>query len=400
MWLGRINVFLYLVGFLFFNVATLFIKSDLFTSFNYRVFSSFISVCVIIVLLFKYNKIFFYILKDKTFFLYLVFASFYLIRRFVDLYILNVKWEGFESNGIEMLISILYIIIMPISLICIINIKLNTFFKYFSFIFSILIILNYLFTEIEVKYYTQRISTLSNLGVQTLGFYASFLSIIGILQFFKVNNRLIFRLFWSSIVLISFYFVGLSGTRSVFAGIVIIIGFYFIVNKSFFKNNPKVVLSFVVVFFLFTIYLLSDWLSLLFYRFDSALESRSTGRQEFWPIALEMFFNSPLIGNYHIIPNKGYFHNFFLDAFVSTGIIGGTIFLILNIKLIKISIRYLKINRGIERQILSSFFLLTLIMGMFSGNLYSSMFYWGASLMLISLNRIDNLHLYDSHIRK
>lgn len=51
--------------------------------------------------------------------------------------------------------------------------------------------------------------------------------------------------------------------------------------------------------------------------------------------AIEMFKESPIIVNHYVLKNCVCFHNSILDAFITTGIIGGSIYLVFILTLIK-----------------------------------------------------------------
>lgn len=403
MMIKKLNLLLYIIGFLFMNVINLLSGSrGLISSYNYRILSSLISLLVLILVFHRQKRDLKVLIKDPLFISYLIFSILYLSRRFYDLYIAQVSWPGFESPLIEMIISIVFIFIMPLSLISILRINLTHFSKYFYWIFSSLFLLNAIFNTTHFGIVAERSSSLESLGVQSLGFYAALLFILSIILFLKSTSSFnLYKSFYLIGSFVSLFYLAMAGTRSVTLGVIVIVLTYLIVNiKQYLTKQIFSLFTLVILIYLSLPYW-GSWFDILILRFERGFSSGTTGRQNYWPKAIDMFISSPLLGNYHIIPNQGYFHNYLLDAFVSTGILGGILFTILNFKAIKVSIKWMNSKYSFEYQFISSFYILSFIFGMFSGSIYLSAFYWGSLMLVLLFNRKGyNLNSKHSHSTK
>jgi O-antigen ligase len=265
------------------------------------------------------------------------------------------------------------------------------FLKYYFLIFSGLFIINALYNPVMFGKVVERMSTLENLGSQGIGLYASILFVWSTTLFITLNN-VTGKVILMFIILISIFYLAVSATRSVFSGAILVTILFIIQNRKKFLKQYFFALALFIGVLISTISFWGRWLNLTLTRLQSGIESGTTGRQNIWPQAVEMFNSSPLWGNYHIIPDRTYFHNFFLDAFVSTGLIGGLIFTVLNIKIITICLRWLKLESKPEYRFYSIGFLLVFIFGMFSQALYSTSFYWGFLMLIIVFSAQENIY--------
>ena len=367
-------------------------------SYQYRIFSVTLSVIVCIFIFIRNSGTMKKVWRSLTFKLYLIFAFLYLLRLFIDRFFLGIKLPESSGAGLEMIISVSYILIIPISLTSIVKIDSKKFLTFFFYIFSGLFIINALYNPTIFGFVEQRMSTLENIGAQTMGIYSSILFVWSILKFFEAHNKT-FKIFVIPIIFISLFYLALSGTRSVFAGSLLITLIFLFLNWEILLTKNIVVGFLFIIILTFTMPIWEPWLNLTFGRLQYGFEAGSTGRQNIWPIAIDMFLNSPILGNYHVIPNRAYFHNFFLDAFVSTGFFGGALFTILNYKVLKISLSWLRLSSSNENRFYSIIFMLVLTFGMFSGNLYSTPLYWGILIIVISISIIekDKIVIHENH---
>lgn len=385
----KLNLYNFLAGFLTINVINLLAIGGIrIGSYEYRLFSVALSVIVFIIFFFSHLGLLKKIWRSLTFKLYLVFAVMYLLRLFIDRFFYGIKLPESSGAGLEMMISVSYILIIPMSLISIVTIDNKKFLNYFFYIFSGLFFINAMYSPTVFGVIEQRMSTLENIGTQTLGIFSSILFVWSILKFFEPSKKS-FKILLIPVAIVSFFYLAISATRSVFAGsLLIIILFMFLNRKNLLTKNIVTVILFAILL-LSTMPIWESWFNLTYIRFQYGFETGSTGRQNIWPVAIEMFLDSPVFGNYHVIPNKAYFHNYFLDALVSTGILGGLLFTFLNFRALKICFKWLKLTSDNANRFYSIMFLLVFTFGMFSSNLYSTPFYWGILIIVISLSEIE-----------
>jgi len=175
--------------------------------------------------------------------------------------------------------------------------------------------------------------------------------------------------------------LGVTGTKSGFVTTVVLM--ILVLLKSNIKRLLYIVFSIIAIsicaYFTFDIWW--KWVELYIKLFEQLISSGDEAREYIWSRAIDMFIKSPLFGSAFIIPNSGFFHNFLLDAFVSTGIIGGFFFLVYIFKVLRISLKAFKKNP--ERSFIPVALLTTFVAGMFSSNLYSNWLFWSFSILIV-----------------
>ena len=194
----------------------------------------------------------------------------------------------------------------------------------------------------------------------------SFLFLLGILSIMKAGSR-------SPIVVLAFVSI-----------------FYFFANSGFVKGLIFIGVSAVVLYFStgFLIELSEAVGSGIVTRIISAVETGETsGRDAIYINAIGHFLDSPIFGDYYLISSglaKGYYpHNFIIEAFMTTGIVGGIPFVIMIIITLIRSFRLLKSKHMSGWIVL--LYLQILIFGMFSSSLYSSQDFWALSFFILSM---------------
>ena len=121
---------------------------------------------------------------------------------------------------------------------------------------------------------------------------------------------------------------------------------------------------------------------------DYASGSNSAIRVDIWKASFYQFLSNPLFGNSLASDFKGYKpHNIFLEVLVATGIIGFVPFVYLIYITIRKSFFLLKINAS--SSYMSLVFIFTLIVGNFSGSIYS------ASILFVSMAFILGINTYN-----
>ncbi|MEH1816448.1 MAG: O-antigen ligase family protein [Nostoc sp.] len=131
-------------------------------------------------------------------------------------------------------------------------------------------------------------------------------------------------------------------------------------------------------------------------RFTSLLSGDDFGysqfvqRPELYQKASELIAEYPIFGYGLEIPNLGYPHNLILEAFLATGLLGGSLFLMIYIyaAIKAIGIIMAKNNSW---SWLGLLYIQYAIGSMFSGNLYASSTFWYFLFAILGLKKIDKL---------
>lgn len=215
---------------------------------------------------------------------------------------------------------------------------------------------------------------------------------MSIVAFYGFSN---FRFRYSSWVYPILFVLGVvsimkAGSRSPVVVLACVILFYLFARGGFVKGLLFIgVFATVFYFSLDLIIEISNALgSGIVERLVSAVETGETsGRDAIYLNAIQNFLDSPLFGDYYLVSSGigsgGYPHNFFIEAFMTTGLIGGIPYLILVAISVYRSFELIKL--GHESGWIALLFLQTLVYGMFSSSLYSSQDFWALSFFLLSI---------------
>lgn len=233
-------------------------------------------------------------------------------------------------------------------------------------------------------------STVNTINYGQMGCALCLMAVFG---FFKKRFK------WSYPLFVALFCLGAlsimkAGSRSPIVVLMLVSVLYTFSRQGFLKG---LAISFFLVFMV--------WLSLdllvevgesidsgLAERVISAVEKKETsGRDEIYANTWNIITKSPLFGDFYLIPSgmaKGYYpHNFFLEAFMTTGLLGGIPFVIMVvISLIK-SYRLLKTEHDSSWLVL--LFLQLLVYGMFSSALYTSQDFWALCLFILSISPLE-----------
>ena len=116
-------------------------------------------------------------------------------------------------------------------------------------------------------------------------------------------------------------------------------------------------------------------------------ESDSAGNDRFlmWALALDLFLENPITGVNYLLPDGSYVHNMYVEQFMALGLIGGLLFMWININAIIVGYRLSKINK--KTSIVYVLYFQYMIYGFFSRTLIAIPQYW---LMLIVLFYIND----------
>lgn len=381
--LYKLNFYNILIGFLILTVINELIGSIIIENVLYRSLTVFLSIFVLVIAFFNKQLKF---LRGSLFFLYLIFVFFYLLKIFIDLFIHNVRLDPFGDLNVFYLSVISYTLIYPLSIATFSNLETEKLQKYFYFIYALPFVIYIVFISITSTFgiIEDRESPFESMGLNTISMYAAIIAAWSFLILIDRRKGLTIKLFSGFILFAVFYFLAVAATRSAFVAISAVIIVYLIVN---FKHltSFKYLLNLIIIFILILLsapYWL-DWFELVLTRFSYGIETGSTGRDHIYPKAFEMFLENPFTGGYFVLPHEAYFHNSFLDAFVSTGFFGGIIFLILNFKVLKVSFSFLKVDS--KNKFFSVGFIISLVLSLFTSNLFSNFIYWSFLICIIVL---------------
>jgi len=234
-------------------------------------------------------------------------------------------------------------------------------------------------------------STVNSINYGQMGCSLSIVSVYGLYNHpFKYS-----RIIYPTLFLLGVISIMKAGSRSPVVVLLLVTIFYFFAKSGFLKGIILVGCSAIVLFFSidFLIELSEAVGSEIVTRLLSAIETGETsGRDLIYENAIGHFLDSPVFGNYYLIPsgigNGGYPHNFFIEAFMTTGIFGGIPFVIMVIITLIKSFTLLK--RRHKSGWIVLLFLQILIFGMFSSSLYSSQDFWALSFFILSINFSEN----------
>lgn len=181
-----------------------------------------------------------------------------------------------------------------------------------------------------------------------------------------------------------------AGSRSPVIVLLAVSVFYFFAKSGLVKGLLVVGCSAVALYFSvgFLIELSEAVGSGIVSRLLSAVESGETsGRDIIYANAIGHFKDSPVFGDFYLISSGvgkgGYPHNFFLEAFMTTGLIGGIPFLVMVLLALRKSFGLLRHRHKSGWIIL--LFIQMIVYGMFSSSLYSSQDFWALCFFILSL---------------
>ncbi len=241
-------------------------------------------------------------------------------------------------------------------------------------------------------------STVNTINYGQMGCALCLIAIYGFLDRRKLLPKPAFIVFFCIGVLS----IMKAGSRSPIVVLVVVSVFYSLARLGFVK---ALVASMIVIT---SFWLSHDFLIELGDSFDSGLAERlinavekkeTSGRDEIYANTLGIISKSPLFGDFYLISSgegrNGYPHNFFLEAFMTTGLIGGVPYVIM--VLIAVYKSYLFLRGEHKSSWLVILFLQILVYGMFSSSLYSSQDFWALCLFVLSIPLKEKIQKKEDH---
>lgn len=383
----KINFYNILIGFLILSVLnSAFFGGAALESVTYRIFSTFLGL---LVLGYGITNNHLNFLRGNVFKLYLIFVFIYLFRILIDLFIFNIRLKIFGNLPIFYLSALTYTVIFPLSIATIVNLNIEKVVKNAYYIYAVPFIVHIMFSLSSPAVFgvvEDRQSGFENIGLNTISMFAAIIAAWTIFRLLDSRFSILYKAFFGAVLLIVFYTLAVAATRSAFVALGIVVLLYLAANfkslsNSKFAFNLVILVGVVIASAPYWI----NWFDLIVKRFTYGVERGSTGRDHIYPKAIELFLNNPVFGGSFVLPNEAYFHNSILDAFVSTGLFGGILFLILNFKVMKICFSWFK--RDSPYIFFAVGFVITFISSLFTSNLFSNYVYWSYLLCIVVISQ-------------
>lgn len=195
----------------------------------------------------------------------------------------------------------------------------------------------------------------------------------------------------------------LSGSRSPFVGLLICL---IILLRSKYSKwyIAIIVIGFIVVFFkIFSVEIVrfNEYLNSIginsfgrvintFIGEEVAISETSSGRDDIWNMGWHVFLQNPIFGVSYLLPDDSYVHNIFIEQFMALGVVGGAVFVIINLKAILLGWKTVVISP--KTALVYTLFVQYLVLGCFSRTIIALGAYWLFMFMTIkNYERIKQL---------
>jgi len=342
--------------------------------------------CIVI---FRYKKTLYDLRRPEKLFLFVAFIYFtnMLVDRFLQVYP-----QGYGSH-ID-LIDFFLCMLIAFSFRYDPTFSSDRAFNFFVWTLAAGLIISYFFaTESPLVSLAGRYDANSTVNTINYGQMGCAMSIVSIFGF--MNNRIKH----GKIIYVLLFFLGIisiikAGSRSPVVVLAAVSVIYLLARAGFIKGIliGSIVLLVLWLSMGFLVELTEAMGSSLSSRMVTAVEKGETsGRSAIYENTLNIISDSLLFGDYYLIPSgvgrNGYPHNFFLEAFLTMGLVGGIPFTIMTLITVVKSYKLLHINHDSAWIIL--LFLQVLVYGMFSSSLFSSQDFWSLVLFILSISTVE-----------
>jgi len=192
--------------------------------------------------------------------------------------------------------------------------------------------------------------------------------IFALLQKFKIRRKWLYYVFLA----FGLFSMALANSRSPFVALLFIVAFYIII-----KGNYKLFLVSLMILFLLIYninyidgFFQNNFNSMVVNRVATIFEfslNNSSGRGAIYKEGISLFMDNPIFGRSILLlgENSGlYPHNSIIEVFMSTGVIGGSVFILINI--ISFKQTYFLIKNDSKFMFLGLIFLQQFVYSMFS----------------------------------
>lgn len=235
-------------------------------------------------------------------------------------------------------------------------------------------------------------STVNSIGYGQSGCALSLISIFGIINYKKGWMRILFAIAF----IIGMLSIAKAGSRSPVVVLIVVMTFYFMARLG--SINGIFIIGIIGLLMFLFIDQIVEIMSLvgsdLADRMVSMVQNKeSSGRDEIWTNVIHIIQASPIFGKYYVVPTGTgsglYPHNFFLEIFMGTGVIGGIPFIILIFYSLSKSYKLLHVKHPSTWIII--LYLQMIFFGMFSTSLYSSQDFWTLVFYVVSIRQFKQI---------
>lgn len=323
-------------------------------------------------------------------FLLVVFFLLLSIRLYYDINICQVYHLIFGHRWMY-LFWLVFLCIIPFYIIRKINfLQLNFVLIYKVLIFIYLIGLIFSFNNV-VNAVAQEMLNTTNIGRNeastildtiTYGHFAVSLFLLCFSLYSYVKSFL-FKFSLVLICLFSLFSMGIANSRSPIVALIIAMLFFCFARKYFKWIIPLSICAFLIIYNIDIIEEIlktfgSDFIGRIRMTFESGIQNSSSGRDQLYLYAVNQFLKDPLLGSNYLVDigkYRGlYVHNFILEAFMATGILGGLLFVVVNIWAFRCAYKILAYNNIYV--FFAFFFIQQFVYAMFSRTMLSMPCYW------------------------
>lgn len=378
-----INLILLLTGVFLVAPIHFFIEGTSPTDFThpYRIISLTVAIAVIIL-----NQ---QIRKSRYYYLLLSFFILFFLRFFYDLFIVDINYK---ENDISYIATYLGAVVLPTLSIFFIDfrsIKLNVILKilyvfYYFFCFG-----NLLFYDFPNE--PVRSSGISGLWPISFGQAGVSLALLSL-------SMLVSRIFLiDKIIYLSGFFIGIlivliSASKGPWFTLPILCILYALLNRKRLQNiDWKYMLPGFLIGFILLYFFLSESNSVaMFIRINESFlisDLSTIQRIEILHVTISNIIENPILGTSLFITEETihsqYPHFLILEAFMTMGLVGGVLFLIINFLTLRSTLFLSSFN---EYQWIILLFLQYFIQTFFSSSLHASTFFWILSAIVITIS--------------
>lgn len=339
-----------------------------------------LSVCGLILLFYNRRET---VVERNIFWCGILLFALLFNRMLIDLYLTDLV---LDFKDLKYIGGFFLNVVLPFITLFLINIKSSDFKKMFPivygiyFLFCLVNALGNTYTEIPMR--SSSISGLWAIGFGQAGTTLSLLSLTGFSLFENVNFKRLCSLG---------YFLGLSivfisASKGPFYTIILLSIVFVLLNKShnLFRTN-----YFYLIAMCFVAFVIKFRLFALFQRLHQNIQGVDASTQERIEIlsaSLDVSCSDLIFGKSFLLNTSKlestYPHNLFLEAFITTGVAGGVLFLFINYMTLKHVIKLIRVN---QYQWVVFIFLQYFLQAFYSSTIYSSFFYWVFLSLVINL---------------
>lgn len=330
----------------------------------------------------------------------------YLVMLFLRLCIdFVLPWKGFFLYLSPLTILFFYFMTMvaPCYFMRRINVELN--YKLFSLIAGVCLCfyLFYSYHEIisgmvEMATTGGQYAGVGGIDIITYGHLGLSLVLIALYILMYLDKK--FKLLSILFLIIGFSAMILSGSRSPFVGLILCL---IILLRSKYSKWYYAIIGIAIMiasfkFFSAEILRLNEYLESIgissfgrvvntFISGDVSISEASSGRDDIWNIGWERFLQNPILGASYLLPDDSYVHNIFIEQFMALGIVGGFLFIIINLKAILFGWNIMTVR---PKTVLAyALFIQYLALGCFSRTIIALGAYW--LFMFITIRNYERI---------